>query len=145
MDENQLIMFDAQTQALSARCLAQSNRVSSQFGLVLSERQIQTLVSRRREALAAVGRLEFGTGVLHLLAETFCDSPYLCQANYEETLGMLQALFYYYKNESRDRLSDWEVIDGMKRIFDGPAQGAIQYLADAPVEALIDPDWRERE
>ena len=52
-------------------------------------------------------------------------------------------LFYHFKTRSRDRLSDGEVIAGMKRIFDGPAQGAVELLADAPPEALTDPDWGE--
>ena len=31
----------------------------------------------------------------------------------------------------------------MKRIFDGPAQGAMEYLAGVPVEVFADPHWGE--
>ena len=123
--------------------LRRSNDRSAQYRLTLTEPQIQALARRRQEALAEAGRVEFGEGALPQLIAAFCDSPYLCQANYEETLAELLVLFYHFKNESRDRLSDGEVIAGMKRIFDGPAQGAVELLADAPPEALTDPDWGE--
>ena len=35
-----------------------------------------------------------------------------------------------------------KVLDGMKRLFDGVAQGATEYLAGVPVEALTDLDWK---
>ena len=38
--------------------------------------------------------------------------------------------------------TDREVLDGMKRLFDGVAQGATEYLAGVPVEALTDLDWK---
>ena len=119
MDTTQLQRFSQQAMTRSVQALAQANQVTSRYGLVLTEQQMLSLTQRRQEALVATGRVEFGDGVIHLLAETFCDSPFLCPANYEETLGELQALFYYFKNECRDRLTDREVLDGMKRLF-GP-------------------------
>lgn len=139
-----MILRPRQTQlAASLNRLIRSNEVTARYGLLLTEPQMRALVRRREETLEAAGRVEFGEGVLHKLAEAFCDSPYLCQANYEETLGDLQELFYYFKNESRDRLSDEEVISGLKRIFDGKAQGSLEYLSGVPVEALLDPEWGE--
>ncbi len=142
MDTTQLQRFSQQAMTRSVQALAQANQVTSRYGLVLTEQQMLSLTQRRQEALVATGRVEFGDGVIHLLAETFCDSPFLCPANYEETLGELQELFYYFKNECRDRLTDREVLDGMKRLFDGVAQGATEYLAGVPVEALTDLDWK---
>lgn len=144
MEENQMLpQLRAMELAACVESLRRSNDFSAQFGLLLSEPQMLALAQRRQEALVDTGRVEFGEGVLHQLVEAFCDSPYLCQANYEETLAELQALFYYFKNESRDRLSDEELIAGMKRIFDGPAQGATEYLSGVPTEAFTDPDWGE--
>lgn len=102
MDTTQLQRFSQQAMTRSVQALAQANQVTSRYGLVLTEQQMLSLTQRRQEALVATGRVEFGDGVLHLLAETFCDSPFLCPANYEETLGELQELFYYFKNECRD-------------------------------------------
>ena len=142
MDRIQLQSFSQPALTRPIQALTQANQITSQYGLVLTEQQMLSLLQQRQEALEATGRVEFGDGVLHLLAERFCDSPFLCPANYEETLGELQALFYYFKNECRDRLTDREVLDGMKRLFDGGAQGATEYLAGVPVEALTDLDWK---
>ena len=133
MDRIQLQSFSQPALTRPIQALTQANQITSQYGLVLTEQQMLSLLQQRQEALEATGRVEFGDGVLHLLAERFCDSPFLCPANYEETLGELQALFYYFKNECRDRLTDREVLDGMKRLFDGVAQGATEYLAGVPI------------
>ena len=116
--------------------LHDSNEFSIKYGLVLSENQIQNLVQRRFEALKDVGRIEFGTGILKKLIYAFSDSPYIHQQNYEETLLELQDAFYYFKNETDDRLSDDELIEYMKDTFDGKAQGSIEYLSGTSLEEL---------
>lgn len=144
MDKNQMLPQFSEWSAMACVAgLCRSNGLSARFGLILSESQMWALAQRRQEALLDTGRVELGEGILPRLIEVFCDSPYLCQSNYEETLGDLQELFYYFKNESRDRLSDDELLAGMKRIFDGPAQGAMEYLAGVPVEVFADPHWGE--
>ena len=144
MDKNQMLPQLSGWSAIACvEGLRKSNDMSARFGLSLSEPQMRALARRRQEALLDSGRGELGEGILPRLIEAFCDSPYLCQANWEESLGDLQELFYYFKNESRDRLSDDELIASMKRLFDGPARGATEYLAGLPVEAFTDPDWGE--
>jgi len=118
------------------RELRDSNEFSIKYGLVLSENQIQNLVQRRFEALKDVGRIEFGTGILKKLIYAFSDSPYIHQQNYEGTLLELQDAFYYFKNETDDRLSDDELIEHMKDTFDGKAQGSIEYLSGTSLEEL---------
>ena len=44
------------------------NRFSEQYGLSLSEAQMEQLAVRHIEALRASGRVEFGTGGLRLMA-----------------------------------------------------------------------------
>lgn len=112
------------------------NHLTGQYGLSLSETQIANLVAQRFEVLQNTGRIEFGTGVLKKLVEAFCDSVYITQENYEETLATLQELFYIYKNESLDTLSDDELIDFMRSNFDGPCQGSVEYLGDTSLETL---------
>ena len=48
-----------------------------------------TLINKRFEALKNTGRIEFDEGILKKLIEAFCDSPYIMQNNYEETLEEL--------------------------------------------------------
>jgi len=116
--------------------LRDSNEFSIKYGLMLSENQIQNLVQRRFETLRDTGRIEFGEGVLKKLIYAFSDSPYIHQLNYEEILLELQDAFYYFKNETDDRLSDDELIEYMKETFEGKAQGSIEYLTGTSLEEL---------
>lgn len=116
--------------------LRECNALTARFGLSLSEKQIQGIVESRFGALRDTGRIEFGEGILKKLVYAFCDSPYLTQENYEETILELQDSFYYFKNESIDRLSDDELIEFMKTVFDGRAQGSLAYLSGTSLEEL---------
>ena len=126
--------------ARQARELLACNDTTSTYGLRLTPQQAQALLNTRSAALRKTGRVELGGSILQKVVLTFCESPYLMQESYEETLHQLVDAFYYFKNECRDRLSDREVLDGMKRLFDGVAQGATEHLAGVPVEALTDLD-----
>jgi len=75
-------------------------------------------------------RVEFGEGILPRLIFTFCDSPHIYQQNYVETLLRLQDIFYLYKNECMDELTDDELLDFMKKAFDGECEGSLDYLED---------------
>jgi len=116
--------------------LAACNAFTVKYGLMLSESQLLRLDEARREALRANGRVEFGGGVLKKLIYAFCDSPYVQQQSWEETLAELQETFYTFKNESDDRLSDDELIEFMKKTFDGVAKGSLEYLAGTALEEL---------
>ena len=121
---------------LETQRLRDSNEFSIKYGLMLSEKQIQNLVERRFETLRDNGRIEFGEGILKKLIYAFSDSPYINQLNYEESLSELQDAFYYFKNETDERLSDDELIEYMKETFDGKAQGSIEYLTATSLEEL---------
>jgi hypothetical protein len=116
--------------------LQECNQFTEKFGLTLSKEQIQRLVNERFDALKENGRIEFGEGVLKKLVYAFCSSPYLYQFDYEDTVAVLQEIFYYFKNESDDRLSDDELIAFMRKTFDGKAQGSMEYLAETSLEEL---------
>ena len=105
-------------------------------GLFLNGEQCAALTQHRREALQARGRMEFGQSVLPKLIEAFCDSPYLDQSNLEQTLAELIDMFYYFKGESMERLSDDDLIDHMKRAFDKVCQGSLEALAGRSLEEL---------
>ena len=45
------------------------------------------------------------------------------QENYADTLMRLQDIFYLYKNESLDELTDDELLEYMKEKFDGICAG----------------------
>ena len=112
----------------------QTNQYTERFGLVLSEEEANFLVQERSSSLRQEQRVEFGEGILPKLIFQFCDSPYLSQDNYVESIVRLQEIFYLYKNESLDDLSDDELLDYMKEKFDGVCQGDFEYLEGTVLE-----------
>lgn len=120
----------------TVKALEACNVLTEGYGLTLSHAQALALAQRRVEALRATDRVEFGEGILKKLIFAFRSSPYLCQQNYEETLGELQDIFYHFKNESGESLTDDELIEFMRTTFDGKAQGSLEYLAGTALDRL---------
>ena len=58
----------------------------------------------------------------------FCDSSFLSQNNYVETLIRLQEIFYLYKNEMQDEITDDELIHFMREQFEAVCYGDLDYL-----------------
>ncbi|MEL7648942.1 MAG: DUF6323 family protein [Sedimentibacter sp.] len=105
------------------------NSFTERFGLTLTHRQAVSLVETRTASLKANGRIEFGGGVIEKIIFEFCDSPYIHTNNYPDTLNELTEIFYYFKNETMDMVSDDELISFMKSSFDGVCQGSLESLA----------------
>ena len=103
----------------------------------LSNSQLALLRSRESEALARCGRVDFGGGITQLLLRAFADSPHIQRDELAQTLAELTELFYEFKNATRDTLGDEELLHAMAMLFDGPAQGSLQYLADADAALLL--------
>ena len=59
---------------------------------------------------------------------TVCDSSFISQSNYVETLIRLQAIFYLYKNEMQDEITDDELIQFMREQFETVCYGDLDYL-----------------
>lgn len=112
------------------------NDYTKKFGIQLSETDAMELIEERRENLIRQERIEFGEGILTKLIFAFCDSPYIYQDNYVDTIQRLQEIFYLYKNESLDEWTDDELITFMKEQFDGKCQGDLDYLEDTSLEAF---------
>lgn len=128
--ENALELFGRQAMAKYAlRDILRCNEETEAYGLVLTQAQALELVETRNAALKDVGRLEFGEGIIGKLIRAFCDSPYLTPRNYASTLHSLVEVFYTYKSETLDRLSDDELIGYLRSWFDMPCQGSIELLA----------------
>ena len=107
--------------------IAKVNEKAAGYGLTLTEEEMALLAESRGRALRDTGRVEVGGGILPRLMETFCDSPYLHQAEYPETLEVLQTLFYRCKNEAGDLTADETVLRYLRRAFD-KAGGSASYL-----------------
>ena len=128
MEENYLDIVNKRKQ-IEITNIKKCNEFTSKYGLVLSDNQISNLLERRKETLKETGRIELRVGIIDKLIKEFCDSPYIDQENYVETLYELVEIFYEYKNETMDLISDDELIGFMKKSFDGIAGGNLEYLS----------------
>lgn len=126
------------------------NDFTTQYGLVLTHKDAVELVETRTYALKSNGRIEFGGGVINKIIREFCDSPNISMHNYAETLHELTEIFYYYKNETLDLISDDDLIKFMKDSFDGKCQGSLELLSGRELYNMArnlrygyDPDYSE--
>lgn len=133
MQEETFALF-AQNRTETARALRACNAQTARYQLTLSEAEIGMLLRAREDALRETGRVEFGESILPRLALALCDSPYISQADYAQTLAAVQALFYRCKTESGGRLTDSALLRLLRETFDGPAQGSLDYLAQTALE-----------
>ena len=116
--------------------IVKCNDLTARFGLVLTHAQAMALVETRADSLRDNGRIEFGGGVVDKLIKEFCDSPFISASNYAEILHELIRLFYYYKNEALDLITDDDLIKFMKTAFDGVCQGSLDLLAHRELEQM---------
>ena len=122
---NLLEIFSGQNQLQK---VLDMNQKTQQFGLVLTEQDAKLLVEARGEELRRQQRVEFGESILSKLIFTFCDSEYIFQDNYVETIIRLQEIFYIFKNETMDELTDNELLTFMRKQFENVCHGDLEYL-----------------
>lgn len=104
------------------------NQKTARYGLELTEADAKTLAENRNSELRKQQRIEFGEGILPKLIDAFFDSPYMDQGTYAETLIRLQEIFYLYKNEMLDEISDDELLQFMREQYDEICFGDLDYL-----------------
>lgn len=106
----------------------ETNKYSEQYGLVLSQQDAQLILENRKTSLRNQRRVEFGEGIAPKLIQEFCDSNYIDQNNYVDTIIRLQEIFYLYKNEMNDEITDDELIHLMKKQYENLCFGDLDYL-----------------
>lgn len=125
MDNNWLDLLQ-QTNQLSK--VINTNQYTEQFGLKLSEQDAQLILENRKVALREQKRIEFGEGIVSKIIYEFCDSSYIDQNNYVDTIIRLQEIFYLYKNEMNDEITDDELLHLMKEQYELICFGDLDYL-----------------
>lgn len=118
--------------------LAVCNQATVSYGLSLTQEQMQGLVERRQAALRATGRVEFGRGVLREIVLGFCDSPFLIQNSYEETVAGIQDVFYRRKEDAElgEPVADDDLIEALRDAFDNEAAGSVEALEALSLKSL---------
>lgn len=120
----------------SVNKILQYNNITNKNGLILTKEQAMELVETKNNELKNTGRIEFRDGIIQKLIKNFYNSPYINKSNYQSTLCSLVEIFYYYKNETYDQLSDDELIDYMNYYFNGSCHGSIELLACRELDQL---------
>ncbi len=105
-----------------------TNQYTEEFGLTLSEKDAELLLAEKNRILKSEQRIEFGSSILPQMIYIFCDSSFISQNNYVESLIRLQEIFYMYKNETHDELTDEELLNFMKEQFETVCYGDFAYL-----------------
>lgn len=130
-----LVALEAQKQ-IAIKSIITCNEYTNQFGLSLTPIEVNELVKCQHETLKYMGRIELGQSIIPKLIYEFCDSQYISQDNYLKILEEFQEMFYYFKNESLDELSDDELISGMKKYFDNECEGSVEKLRSTYLENM---------
>lgn len=112
------------------------NEETSPHQLILTKEDAILLIDTRKEALSATQRIEIGGGVISKIIHAFCTSPYISQYNYASTISELIDTFYYFKNETLEEISDDDMIDLMKELFDQKCHGSIELLQGKELERV---------
>lgn len=123
--ENWLELMDGQMWLEQVR---ETNQYTEKYGLALSEEDAELLLAEKKQILKNERRVEFGQSILPQIIYTFCDSSYISQDDYVDTLIRLQEIFYLYKNEMHDEITDEELLTFMKEQFETVCFGDLQYL-----------------
>lgn len=124
-DKNWLQALQTQTQLQK---VLETNQYTEKYGLMLREEDAQLLVKERTNTLKEQRRVEFGGSILPSIIYEFCDSAYIDQKSYVETITHLQEIFFLYKNEMQDEITDDELLHFMKEQFETVCYGDLNYL-----------------
>lgn len=117
--------------------LVSTNQQSQRHGLVLTEKNALQIIDARNEALITMGRIELGFEIINKIIRMFCQSPYINQVNYADTICELVAAFYCMKNETREQIGDDDLIYFMRDSFDNRCFGSIELLTGRELEQLV--------
>lgn len=112
------------------------NKITERYGLILSKKQITSLIKNRNTILKEFGRIEIGSGILEDIIYEFCDSLYIDKNNYYNNLIELTRVFYLYQDELENKLTDEQIIKYMKDNFDNICGGSIEFLESECLEKL---------
>lgn len=125
MEKDWMILLQQQNQLEK---VMRTNQKTERFHLSLTEQDAKVILEERKNSLSEQKRIEFGEDIATKIIYEFCDSDYIDQSNYVETIVRLQEIFYQYKNEMQDEITDDELLHLMKEQFETICFGDLDYL-----------------
>lgn len=98
--------------------LLEINEKSSDYGLILSSKDVEEVIKSRKNTLKNYSRIDLNMEVTKKLIEILYTSPYTNQDDYVELINDLQDIFYYLKNETLDEISDDDIIEEISQFYE---------------------------
>lgn len=108
------------------------NKQTEKYGIVLSGKDCREIAECRSELLIENERIEVGAGAIRRIIEEFCESGYVSQQNFKDTVEGLLECFYAIKTETEDNLDDETVLKFLKDIFENDAGGDVSNIYMCP-------------
>lgn len=117
--------------------LTDLNYRTGQYGLVLTDKEIDKVVSARSKALRDNGRIEFGVGILPVIAEEICSSLFVNRKNYADVICYLVDVFFAVKTAVCDGIADRDLIRLMKDYYENREQLSYGEGRERDIELLV--------
>ncbi len=112
------------------------NEKLAERGLILSEKQAVEIARARSYSLVSNGRIDFDCSVTEMLINSFSDSSYLDQNSFANAICQLTDIFYFFKNETFDKIEDNMLVNIIKDTFENECGGDIDFVFDVLMEKL---------
>lgn len=87
VEKNWMVLLQQQNLASE---IIRTNQITERYGLALSGKEAALIAAERTRVLREQKRVEFGGGIMPKIIYEFCDSAYIDQNNYADTLISLQ-------------------------------------------------------
>ncbi len=104
------------------------NEQTKEFGLLLTDEQIENLIDVSKFSLEDNELCEVGANILEDIILEFYTSPYIAKIDYDETLYELVNVYYALRKEFNYHVPDAYLIKLMREHFDNDAYGSIELL-----------------
>ena len=114
------------------------NKKTDSYGLTLSSEDVAAIVAARKSTFIEENRIELGKSIIPQIIDVFYDSPYITQDNYRDSIIRLQEIFFHFKNETEDELTDDELLTLMREQFDETCYGDFELLEGTVLELFAE-------
>ena len=104
------------------------NLVTERYGLILTKDDVQKIIKNKKEILNDMKRIEIRDVIIQKIILNFYDSSYIDKYNYADTVSEIIRVFYIYREEFENILTDDEIIKHMKDGFEGICAGSVLLL-----------------
>lgn len=108
--------------------LLKLNEETKENGLKLTEEDAKHVIDARSKTLESYERVELGINVTKKIIQLFSSSQYIDDKNYLNVIISVQDMFYYYKNETFEKVGDEELLNIIYNYFNKECRGSIKLL-----------------